>query len=50
MAQKIFFGNVVLNKRNKQMSVVLPKKKLNLALLHHNVPKRIKFKIEDIEW
>lgn len=41
-------GRVFTNKKNKQMSIVLPKKKLKLV--KDGSPKKIYFKIEKIEW
>lgn len=44
--KRIFTTKVIVNKRNNQFFISLPKKKLNLF----KIPKKIKFKIEEIEW
>jgi|TARA_R100000501_G_C2615134_1_gene108870 hypothetical protein len=45
---RIIKGKVYENKTNKQLSIVLPKKKLKS--LKGKIPKKIKFKIEEWEW
>tara|TARA_R100000656_G_scaffold108773_1_gene80861 strand:+ start:1310 stop:1450 length:141 start_codon:yes stop_codon:yes gene_type:complete len=41
-------SKVFLNKTNKQMTITLPKKKFKHP--EGKVPKRIKWKVEKIEW
>jgi len=43
-----FMAKPYLNKRTKQISVTLPKKKLNL--LKKESPKRMKMTLSKIEW
>ena len=46
---KAMWFNTLVNKRNKQISITLPKRKLNF-LDEDKVPKKIKMKIEDLKW
>lgn len=44
--ERVFISNIIFNKKNKQLSLALPKRKLNMN--SQRVPKRIKLKIEKI--
>jgi len=48
MINKTFFGKINQNKSNNQLTFSLPKRKFKM--LKDKTPKRIKFKIEGIEW
>jgi hypothetical protein len=47
-SKKHFLAKAYMNKKNKQVSIVIPKKKLNW--IKGKTPKKIKLKIEGIEW
>jgi len=45
---KIFKAKPFMNKTNKQISIVIPKKKIKM--FKNGIPKKIKFEIKDVEW
>jgi len=46
--KKIFITKPVINKKNNQISICIPRRKIRM--FKDKIPIKIKFKIEDIEW
>ena len=48
MVNKVFSAKPFVNKNTKQVSILIPKKKMKM--FKNRIPKSIKFKIEEIIW
>ena len=46
--RRVFKTNVFINKKNKQISIVIPKSKIKI--FKKRTPKTLKLEIKEIEW